>query len=246
MRIVIIVVMLASLTAITAAQNQTLKFEVASVKPAAATSAGDEFMSTLLYLPGGRLRMTNSPLRSFIRTAYQVEDFEVVGGSGWMNSDRYDLEAKAPGEADRDQLRMMLQAVLADRFKLQLHREMRNGTDYALVVGPNGPKIKLSTEPGGFRGGAGRITGKRSMPQLARFLSGIIHSPVTDETGLEGTFDLTLVWAADELAIVGDSLSSTPSIFTAVQDQLGLKLEAHKGSLVEVLVIDHAEKPDAN
>jgi uncharacterized protein (TIGR03435 family) len=235
---------------ITAAQNQALKFEVASVKPSSADTS-KSIGSVLLFLPGGGFRRTNVTLKSLIQTAYSVQDFQVSGAAGWMESEIYDIEAKASAGTDptRVDVLLMVQTLLADRFKLQLHHEMKDTTRYVLMTGKNGIKMKLATDAaGGAKGTNGRITGKRTMPQLADLLSAVLDRPVVDQTGLSGQYEFTLEWLP-ELSQTGPGSPppnpSAPSIFTALQEQLGLRLEAMKGN-VQVIIIDHAEKPDAN
>jgi uncharacterized protein (TIGR03435 family) len=165
-----------------------------------------------------------------------------VSGPGWISSEQYDISAKAGAAVDQDQLRLMLQTLLADRFRLALHREARLRTVYTLVVGGDGAKLHEATGGGG--GGTTAEVGHlafrgASMPALARRLSQQLHSPVSDKTGLKGLYDFTLDWQQDE---------SVPglSIFTAVQEQLGLRVEATKDQ-VEILIVDHAERiPTAN
>jgi uncharacterized protein (TIGR03435 family) len=131
----------------------------------------------------------------------------------------------------------MLQALLSERFKLAIHRESKERTVYELVVGKNGPKLhEVEAGPGHSNGGHGSLSAqKMSMSHLADSLSRIVDLPVLDMTGLKGAFDIELKWAPD-----GDDANG-PSIFTAVQEQLGLKLEQRKGPM-EIIVVDHAER----
>lgn len=236
------------------AQTASRTFEVASVKPAPPGDGGP-VRSVLLFLPDGRFRNTNTTLKSLIQTAYSVQDFQVDGATGWMDSDRYDVEGKAEGSSNpsRADVLLMLQSLLAERFKLKLSRETKENTQYALVVAKGGPKIKLAADPaGGARGGAnGLLVGKRTMPQLATMLSGIVRRPVIDQTGLQGVYEFTLEWLP-EVGQTGPDTNApppanpnAPSLFTALQEQMGLRLESIKGQ-VEVLVIEHAERPSAN
>jgi uncharacterized protein (TIGR03435 family) len=145
----------------------------------------------------------------------------------------------------------MLQALLMDRFKLAVHREKKDCPMYALVVGKNGPKLheaEVGRSQSSTERSRGHLTAQRiSMPTLAEALSAEVDRPVADMTGLKGAFDLTLEWAPGEsqwdARVIADS-AVKPSIFTALQQQLGLKLEARKGP-IEVLVIDHAERVPA-
>jgi len=228
-----------------------LSFEVASVKPAALDATGPT-RSIQLFMPNS-LRLTNITLKTLIQTAYGAQDYQISGTSGWMDSNAYDVEAKSATTKTREQTLMMLQALLADRFKLKVHRATQEGNIYALTVAKSGLKIKLAADPaGGARGRAnGRLIGKRSMPQLATLLSGILRRPVLDQTGLSGVYEFTLEWTP-EVGQTGPDATppapanpGAPSIFTAVQEQLGLKLDAAKAP-VEVIAVDNAEKPSEN
>jgi uncharacterized protein (TIGR03435 family) len=211
-------------------------FEVASVKPSAPGSSGGGITPG----PDG-LTARNVTLLFCIRIAYDVQEYQ-VSGPGWLNNDQYDIAAKTGAPVSQDQLRLMLQTLLADRFRLVLHHETRPRTVFTLVVGKDGTKLHEATGEGG--GGTtadiGHLAFKgASMSALARRLSQQLHEPVSDMTGLKGLYDFTLDWQQD------DNVPGT-SLFTAVQEQLGLKLEAKK-TQIEVLIIDHAEKiPIAN
>lgn len=211
-------------------------FEVASIRPSTPGSSGGG------VTPGqDGLTARNVTLLFCIRIAYEVQE-DQVSGPGWMNSEQYDISAKAGAPVGQDQLRLMFQTLLADRFKLALHREARLRSVYTLVVGKDGAKLHEASGDGG--GGTTAEVGHlafngASMPALVRRLSQQLHAPVSDMTGLKGLYDFTLDWQQDE---------SVPgaSIFTAVQEQLGLRLEAKKAP-VEILIIDHADKvPTAN
>jgi uncharacterized protein (TIGR03435 family) len=168
-----------------------------------------------------------------------------------MESEIYDVEAKAAAGADptRADVLSMVQVLLADRFRLQLHREMKETARYVLMTGRNGIKMKPAGDAsGGARGTNGRITGKRTMAQLADLLSAVLDRPVVDQTGLSGPYDFTLEWLPELGQTTPNTLPPSPSassIFTALQEQLGLRLESQKGN-VEMIVIDHAEKPGQN
>ena len=211
-------------------------FEVASVKPSQRGSSGGGITPG----PTG-LTARNVTLLFCIRIAYDVQDYQVAGPD-WISTEQYDIAAKTGAPVQQDQLRLMLQTLLAERFKLVMHREQRTRSVYQLVVGNNGPKLTPAKpdESSGITADIGHLTlSAASMPVLARRLSQQLHEPVLDATGLTGTYDFTLDWAQN------DSVPG-PSLFTAVQEQLGLKLETKKVP-VDVLVIDHAEKiPTAN
>ncbi len=239
---------LLSLTILSVAQTPRLAFEVASIKP----HRGEVLFSADPAVRGSRVIGTASTLADMITVAYGVRYDQIANGPGWINKDRFDIEAKAPGDVPptAEQARLMMQNLLAERFQLRLHRETRDLPVYALVVGKNGAKLKISDadahEGGVVQGTANGLhmeTKKGSMERLARQLSSSAGRPVIDNTGLAGTYEYTLDWfpantiPAPELTV--------PSVFIAVQEQLGLRLEATTASQ-EVLVIDHAEKPSEN
>ncbi len=259
------------------------RYEVASIKPNKST--GD--MISLMGRPDG-FTGTNITLQMLIRNAYEVEDNQISGGPSWIESEKYDIEAKMDG-AVADELRKlgedqsmlerqrMLQALLADRFKLSIHFEAKEGPAYALVIAKNGPKLQ-EAKPGesyanGIKGFDGLPIGPRKtrmasgeltvqalpMVTVARLLSMHLGRTVLDKTGLMGSYDFTLLWTPEEgetavfngpkySQVRADSTrpdSSGPSIFAAIQEQLGLKLESQKGP-VKFLVIDHVERPLEN
>ena len=168
-----------------------------------------------------------------------------------MESERFTVNARVPVGTTVEQLRLMQQNLLAERFKLTYHREDKEMTRWELVVAKGGPKLKASVgEPTGREPGAtitpdGNVSAQyvdQSMAELAGILSKQIHMPVTDITGLTGKFDFTLTWAVDRgVPSPASDADSGPTIFNALQTQLGLKLEQKKG-IVDRLVIDHAEK----
>jgi uncharacterized protein (TIGR03435 family) len=273
-------------TAIGMAQSQNagpaphLAFEVASIKP---TAPGGRGMG-ISFRPGARVSAQNVPLRFLIRVAYDVKEFQVISGAPWTNAERYDITAKGEDGAPQSQIKLMLQALLADRFKLIFHRETREMPVFFLMAAKGGIKLVEPKEgscvtpdptapppapgqpPSKFCGNM-RISPqdfngtKISMVQLTTFLSDVLGRTVIDKTDFKGTFDAHLEFVRDQAlasGILGNgglggpggtaaepADSSGPSIFTAVQEQLGLKLESGKGP-VEVFVIDSAEKPSEN
>ncbi|HEY1340098.1 MAG TPA: TIGR03435 family protein [Bryobacteraceae bacterium] len=220
-------------------------FEVASVKVHPRTPGP---LRAYSHVQPAGIDFNNVALRGCIRSAYGMEQYRILGGPDWMTSERYDIVAKASAAAPKDQLMLMLQALLEDRFKLKVHRETRELPVYGLVVGKNGPKLRPGKEDGATEvGGARHLIDSRgmSMKQLAGFLSEFTQRsgmPVLDMTGLDGLFDITLDFAGDDAAAAANG--DTPDIFTAVL-QLGLKLEPRKSPL-EVLVVDSAQKPSEN
>jgi uncharacterized protein (TIGR03435 family) len=228
-----------------AQEQPRLSFEVASVKP---SGPNDQLMYRLL--PGGRYIANGLTLKMLIGNAYGVPEFRISGGPGWRDSDKYNIEAKVgiplpPWPDSNKQLSLMLQSLLEDRFKLAFHRETREETMYELVVARGGAKLTqakadespgFGMEPGGIRSMA------VPLEYLAANLAYVLGRTVIDKTGLAGKYSYTVTYTPDD-APPADA--NGPSIFTALQEQLGLKLESTKGP-VELLVIDHAEKPDAN
>jgi len=220
----------------------TPAFDVASVKPTRNGRNAEGFSRSSVNVPSpGRFLATNSSLDECIRWAYEVKDYQ-ISGPDWLNSDAasFDIEAKAPPETPIAQIRLMVQTLLAERFKLRLHRETRMLSIYVLVAGKNGPKLQAGDADGrmGTSTGGGRMVAHHvSMAQFAYQLSREIGRPVFDKTGIEGAFDITLEYAPVNSADAGPR----PSIFTAIQERTGLRLEAAKGP-VEILVIDHMEK----
>jgi uncharacterized protein (TIGR03435 family) len=127
------------------AENPPLAFEVASIKPNIPDGSGQMRMGTQ-PLPGGRLNVTNASLKMLIRFAYNIDDAQISGGPSWLDSDRYDIVAKGEGNATTDQLRQMLQSLLADRFQLKFHHDSKELPVYALLAARNGPKLKPAAE----------------------------------------------------------------------------------------------------
>jgi uncharacterized protein (TIGR03435 family) len=221
-------------------------FEVAVIRPSqVATSSG----SSLNLFEGGRLRITNEPVKLLIRLAFQVQNSQIVGGPSWMDSDRYDIEAKSglPGTILPSQLHPLMESLLIDRFHLKFHWEMRDLQVLALTVAKGGPKLKPASEgeasAANTSGGAHKsqlaATGT-SMALLAGYIGNRLGRIVVDKTQLSGSYDFTLLWAPDEGAD-----SPAPPLVTALRDQLGLRLESLK-SPTKVLVIDSLERPSEN
>ena len=241
--------LLAGLSLVSAQPQGVATFEVASIRfgDPQPRSAG------LQFLPSGRMVASNFPLELLIQEVYKVGAFQVVGleewTTGWKTT-KLDIQATAGGAASRDQMKVMAQGLLADRFQLKFHREMREVPVYALVPAKGGIKLTVTKDEGPPRG-TGGINGSVPMGRLfgnnvsmAHFVQILaeqqLDRPVVDRTNFTDAFDFKLDYAAlDQPGAVG------PSIFTAVQEQLGLRLEPVKAS-VEVMVIDHVEKPSEN
>jgi uncharacterized protein (TIGR03435 family) len=251
-------------------------FEVASVKPNTSTVP----MVRIFAVPGNpRFAATNITLRMLMTFAYNVKNFQISGGNGVIDTGRYDIEAKAADpKPTLEQIRSMLQALLADRFKLAVHRETKEVPIYALVAAKGGTKLAEPKEGGcvefdpaslpapgqpqrmfcGLMIGPNTAKGgKIAMTEFTDGLSNILGRPVVDKTGYTGKFDVALEFSQEGIDaegmfrgapfIVGKPPDddSRPSLFTVLQDQLGLKLESQKGP-AELLIIDHAEKASEN
>ncbi len=198
----------------------------------------------------GRLTMTNASLRGLIRSAYDIQSFQLANGPVWLDSDAYDIAATTGDGADisHDQYRLLLQSLLADRFGLKVHWETRQSDVYALVVAKSGLKLREDNDPAKESGlntnktaHEGRMVATNApMLYLSNRLGNQLSRTVIDKTGLQGKYDWTLVWDPDP----GPD-STAPSLFTAVQEQLGLKLDPQKGP-VETLVIDSVARPSEN
>jgi uncharacterized protein (TIGR03435 family) len=233
------------------AQRPPEKFEVASIKP----SSPDSGTETRRY-PGGRFTASGVTLNALIQRAWNVKSFQVTGGPAWVNSQRYDVNAKASldGNVSGGQLMPLIQALLAERFQLRIHRETRELPIYSLVVRKSGPKLQPTTAATGptWSKTPGLLIGQKiSMEMFATdLLEAQLDRVVTDHTGLKGEFDVRLTWMPVDIAANDpDGPLPTnpdgPSLFTAIQEQLGLKLESTRGP-VEIIVIESAEKPSAN
>jgi uncharacterized protein (TIGR03435 family) len=252
------ILMLALVAGLARAQT----FEVASIKPSAADARG----MNINLEDGGRFITQNVPLRFLIIFSYSVRDHQLTGGPEWMNSARWDISAKPEApltrtRADQEKVKAMVRDLLAERFGLVLHRETKELPIYALVVAKNGSKLTESAPEAkgpSLRGGRTQLSGtKVPVDLLAEHLSNSLGRTVVDETGLKGNYDFKLEYLPEPGGMFGKMQgaedrsqtapldSDLPSVFTALQEQLGLKLESKKGP-VEILVIDKAEKATEN
>lgn len=222
------------------ATPQLPAFEVATIRPVPPGKSGDAVWSP----PGtGKFLASNVTLAFLIRMAYGVDDNQIAAKPNWLETELYDVVAKPEDEIalSREELRPRLQALLQQRFHLTTHRETRMVRGYALVAAKNGPKLKPTKGDHwpGFRVhvGGGKLEGLNwSMPTLAAMLRDPAGLPVIDKTGIQGSYDIKLEFAPELSAD-----SSLPSIFTALEETLGLKLESQKVP-VEMLAIDHVER----
>ena len=210
-------------------------------------------MNVGVSISGPRVTFSTMGVTGLIEYAYDLKPYEISGGPAWIASERYDIAAKVEGEGtpSKDRVRRMLQTLLTDRFQLKYHRDSREMSVYELVVGKNGPKLKESApdaENSFSMTGKNRLiqitVTKGTMEQLALQLSSSVEHPVLDKTGLTGQYDYKLVdWAPENGVPLPDS--NAVSIFTAIQEQLGLKLEPQKAPIIAI-IIDHVERPSGN
>jgi uncharacterized protein (TIGR03435 family) len=282
--------------------TQKPSFEVASIKP---NTTGQ---GTLIETPPtGRVNIISATFRTLLRTAYRVQDYQVIGGPDWLAVDRFDIQARPPADYQPQPflpcvavdcpptpVQIMMQGLLADRFRLKIHRETRELPVYELTIGKNGFKLKevsappapapgaapprlppppppgtapptnaaaLPTPPPGVTMGFpfGLAASAVPLATLDSVLAEILRRPVVDKTGIKGYYDFKIVYSRDGIpsngpappppvADGGPGLNASdprPSIFTALEEELGLKLESAKGP-VEVLVIDSVQKPSEN
>ncbi|HLG54387.1 MAG TPA: TIGR03435 family protein [Vicinamibacterales bacterium] len=260
--------------------NIPLYFEAASIRPANPDAQGQGIRRQ----PGGRFNTINAPIRMLITFAYQLQNFQLVGGPDWVANERYDIVAKMEGDpppivpgSGADHMMLAMRSLLADRFKLVIRRETRQLDIYALTMakagGKPGPALKPASEdcspaalaarrggppptPGtspvvcGMQQGPGRIRfGSFPLSLFASGISNRVGRMVIDRTGLSGNWDFELTFAAEPLngplppgAVAPPVDPDAPNLFTAIQEQLGLKLESTKGP-VEVLVIESIQHP---
>jgi len=254
------------------AQAETARpqFEVTSVKPSLPVANKPVFVG--MISGPKRFSASHETLVDLIGKAYGLDHWRISGGPAWISEDRFDVIATLPQGTPREQIPLMLQRLLAERFGLVVAREKRMSRVYALVEAKGGLKLKAvdpespsppGTSPGaissaplvfGRNAALGICCGlaklnKVSMARFAALLSAQTDRPVVDETGIQGVFNVSLIWSPDDLASrpeEGAAVSPTgSSIYTAVQEQLGLRLEPRTAPL-EYLVIERAEKPSEN
>jgi uncharacterized protein (TIGR03435 family) len=239
------------------AANANPVFEVATIKPSPPGQPGKAFR-----INGRQFSTINTSLSDLVVFAYGVHAKQIVGAPAWIETDKYDITAKPDGEGQPsgDQWKVMLQKLLADRFKFSFHRDKKELSVYAIVLGKSGSKLTPSDAPPNsgpslFFRGLGMLPARNaSMADFAGVMqSAVLDKPVIDQTGLTGKFDFTLTWTPDEFQFGGlgvrppapDASATAPDLFTAFQEQLGLKLEATKAQ-AEVFAVDRVEKPSEN
>jgi len=237
-----------------------LRFDVASLKLSPPGGRGGGIRPA----PGGQRYVANNcPIKLMIQVAYRVKAEQIVGGPAWLDTDGYDMEAKAEKQSSGDELHAMLMNMLVDRLQLKFHNEKKEMRMYALTVGQGGPKLTPHEAANGGEPWIDMAQAKflhiemtatsAPMDYFAFRLAQLMDLPVVDLTGLKGGYDFTLEYTRDLPPnfpeggkINGEDPDTTgPSIFQALKQQLGLELKAQRGP-VEVIVIDHVERPTAN
>jgi uncharacterized protein (TIGR03435 family) len=279
-----------------------LQFDVASIKP----NTGGPGPMMIQMPPNGRVSIVNATVRMVLRSAYRLQDYQIIGGPDWLNRDRYDIQATPSADFQPDPLvpcmgadcpltktQIMMQQLLVDRLQFKSHRETREFPVYELTVAKSGFKLKevaappprapgalppppppppppgtgpptnpaaLPTPPPGMMMNFGTGIAASALPfaSLASALSQLLGRPVVDKTGITGYYDFKIVFSREGIPNNGpapplpgepaaglDATDPMPSIFTAIQEQLGLKLDSTKGP-VEVLLIDNVNKPTEN
>lgn len=227
------------------------RFDVVSIKPSEALNTNKTFRMT----PDDGFKAGNYSLKDLIRLGWDVRNFQISGGPGWLDTERYDVQTKSDvafnplspeGEVRQ---RGMVQRMFQDRFRLQVHQEEKEMSVYYLVLAQGPLKLKRTgdaREPGTqMRDGRGQMWAtKFDMDLFARYLGGELGFPVIDQTGLAGVYDFELAWNPDD-GKTDAATDSRPTMVTAIKEQLGLELKRGKGP-VEMVVLDSAEKASAN
>jgi len=229
-------------------------FDVASIRP----HDPDDHRFYVKMPAGGRFTATGSVAKLVVMLAYDVQEAQIAGGPNWFTTEKWDIEARTdnPGEHSVEETRGMLQHMLAERFGLRIHRETEERPAYALTVAKGGPKFKAAGPDGSanVRIAGNSISLERGeLARMTQLLSTALGRPVIDRTGLTGLYDLSLQWDEAPVGQGGVPDLDAPaapgnghgSIFTAIQDQLGLRLESHRAP-VEVIVVDRMERPSQN
>lgn len=233
-------------------------FEVATVKPSKPDEPGK-----LFGVRGHRILTVNTTLMDLITFAYNVQQKQVIGAPSWASSEKFDIQGEPdqPGTPNRAQLQGMYQKLLADRFQLKFHEDKKELSAYILTVAKGGPKMTRNTgSPNGlpalfFRGLGVLTVSNATMREFAGLMqSAVLDRPVVDQTGLTGKWDFLLKWTPDESQFGGMGIrvpppsnapDAPPPLFTAIQEQIGLKLESGKAD-VETMVLDHVTQPSPN
>lgn len=213
-------------------------FDVATIKPSDALKNAGMSSGWSISQSRDGLKIIGA-LQTFIKYAWSVEDVQISGGPPWLARDFYEINGKAGRQVAVEELKRMLQSLLIERFRLAVHPETRELPVYSMVLAKGGARMERGDESlPNSSSGATFLRGTMDSAALAAHLTSALHRTVIDNTALDGVWKFDLKWAADDV-------TTGPSLFTAIQEQLGLKLESSKGP-VQVLVIDSAEKPSDN
>jgi uncharacterized protein (TIGR03435 family) len=241
------------------AANANPSFEVATIKPSKPDAPGKGFI-----VDGRRFKTINTTLGDLISFTYGIHPKQLVGAPAWVDSEKFDITAQPDGEGtpSQQQWKTMWQKLLAERFKLAFHHDKKELSVYVLSVGKSGPKLtKSEGDPNGLPGlffrQFGALSGRNAtMSEFSSMIlqNAVLDRPVLDQTGITGRWDFTLNWTPDDSQFASfgvkippptDAANAPPNLYTAIQEQLGLKLEATKAP-ADVLVVDHVEKPSEN
>jgi uncharacterized protein (TIGR03435 family) len=240
------------------AKDADPSFDVATVKLSKPDTPGKMFR-----MEANKFSTVNTTLADLIKDAYGIQDKQIVGAPEWVFSDKYDLAGQPdiPGQPNQEQLRIMIKKLLADRFQLKFHKDQKEMAAYVLTVAKGGPKMKKSeADPNAGGGrffrdlGVLTFTNSNMVDFCDLMQAAVLDRPVVDHTNLPGKWDFLLKWTPDESQFGGmgikippptDSPDAPPPLFTALQEQIGLRLDAEKAQ-VPVLIIDHVEKPSDN
>lgn len=226
--------------------------DVVSVRP---RDPNDISSNSRIGMKGRQFELVNKTVEMMLEFGYGVDKKQIAGAPHWIETERWDVESvpNVPGHPSLKQLQSLTQKVLAERFGLKLHRETKELPVYAITVAKGGEKIARSVgDPNGTsdesdRQSGGQVTMRMTnapMGEFAMHLGFFLDRPAVDQTGLAGRYDLQLIWTADESRAPSDS-NAAPGLFTAIQEQLGLKLEPVKAS-AQVLVVDAVQRPEAD
>ncbi len=237
-------------------------FEVATIKPCQPGARGKGF-----GFRGTQFRTLNTNMNDLVAFAFGLHAKQIIGAPDWFGTDLFDIDGKpdVAGQPSLHQMEMMVQKLLPDRFALKFHHEQRELSVYIVTVAPGGPKMTKTTagpndpQGFGFRGLGDLSVHNMNMKEFATWMqSGVMDKPVVDHTGLTDKYDFTLKWTPDDSQFAqfrgvtgpvtppaGDNPNAPPSLYTAMPEQVGLKIEAGK-AMDDVIVIDHVEKPSPN
>jgi uncharacterized protein (TIGR03435 family) len=251
-RVIALLVLAATIVRAQSSDAERPRFDVASVKP----NTNSEGVIRFAIQPGGRLVATDIPVKQLVRAAYTLQLYQIVDAPSWTESERFDITAVTERELREDNVawspggkyalvQLMMQSLLAERFNFRAHFEERQGQVYALVLDDTdraakglAPARPCGTDCGMQIGSGSLRAPNVELPLLAELLSQLTGRPVTDATGLAGAFAITLRWTPESQ----EANSDAPSLFTALQEQLGLRLDARRGP-IRMLVIDSVNRP---